>query len=230
MGEKHTAIVLAAGKGKRMNSAVQKQYLLIHGKPVLFYSLNVFEQCPFIDEIVLVTGKGEEDYCQKEIVEAYGFQKVKQIVTGGAERYHSVYEGIKAAADCTYIYIHDGARPFLTQEILERGREAVKQYGSCVVGMPVKDTIKVINKNLFAEQTPPRENLWLVQTPQIFSYELIREAYERLMQSDQTGVTDDAMVVEKMMQKKVKMVEGSYKNIKITTPEDLLIAELFSEK
>ena len=99
-----------------------------------------------------------------------------------------------------------------------------------MVGMPVKDTIKVINKNLFAEQTPPRENLWLVQTPQIFSYELIREAYERLMQSDQTGVTDDAMVVEKMMQKKVKMVEGSYKNIKITTPEDLLIAELFSEK
>ena len=88
----------------------------------------------------------------------------------------------------------------------------------------------MINKNLFAEQTPPRENLWLVQTPQIFSYELIREAYERLMQSDQTGVTDDAMVVEKMMQKKVKMVEGSYKNIKITTPEDLLIAELFSEK
>ena len=135
---------------------------------------------------------------------SYTHLKVKQIVTGGAERYHSVYEGIKAAADCTYIYIHDGARPFLTQEILERGREAVEQYGSCVVGMPVKDTIKVINKNLFAEQTPPRENLWLVQTPQIFSYELIREAYERLMQSDQTGVTDDAMVVEKMMQKKVK--------------------------
>ena len=106
MGEKHTAIVLAAGKGKRMNSAVQKQYLLIHGKPVLFYSLNVFEQCPFIDEIVLVTGKGEEDYCQKEIVEAYGFQKVKQIVTGGAERYHSVYEGIKAAEQIADLHLY----------------------------------------------------------------------------------------------------------------------------
>ena len=130
MGEKHTAIILAAGKGKRMNSTIQKQYLLIHEKPVLFYSLDTFERCPFIDEIILVTGKGEEEYCKKEIVEAYGFQKVKQIVAGGAERYHSVYEGIKAAKDCSYLYIHDGARPFLTQEILERGREAVEQYGS----------------------------------------------------------------------------------------------------
>ncbi|MDO4454033.1 MAG: 2-C-methyl-D-erythritol 4-phosphate cytidylyltransferase [Eubacteriales bacterium] len=230
MGEKHTAIVLAAGKGKRMNSAVQKQYLLIHGKPVLFYSLNVFEQCPFTDEIILVTGKGEESYCRKEIVEEYGFRKVKQIVPGGAERYHSVYEGIKAAADCAYVYIHDGARPFLTQEILERGRQAVEQYGSCAVGMPVKDTIKVVDQDLFAVETPTREKLWLVQTPQIFSYELIREAYEKLMRSDQSGITDDAMVAERMMQKKVKMVEGSYKNIKITTPEDLAIAELFSEK
>jgi len=230
MGEKHTAIILAAGKGKRMNSTIQKQYLLIHEKPVLFYSLDTFERCPFIDEIILVTGKGEEEYCKKEIVEAYGFQKVKQIVAGGAERYYSVYEGIKAAKDCSYLYIHDGARPFLTQEILERGREAVEQYGSCVVGMPVKDTIKMIDENLFAEQTPPREKLWLVQTPQIFSYELIKEAYEKLMQSDPTGITDDAMVMEKMMNKKVKMVEGSYKNIKITTPEDLMIAEIFSEK
>lgn len=229
MGEKHTAIVLAAGKGRRMNSAVQKQYLQIHGKPVLFYSLDTFEKCPFIDEIILVTGNGEEAYCQREIVEVYGFQKVKQIVPGGKERYHSVYEGIKAAHDCSYLYIHDGARPFITQEILKRGKQAAERYGSCVVGMPVKDTVKMIDEELFAIQTPPRENLWIVQTPQIFAYDLIREAYERLMKTEGIKVTDDAMVAEQMMGRKVKLVEGSYQNIKITTPEDLAIAEIFSE-
>lgn len=223
------AIVLAAGKGKRMNNKVQKQYLLIHGKPVLFYSLYIFEECPFIDEIILVTGKGEEVYCQREIVELYGFKKVRKIVAGGKERYHSVYEGIKAAEACKYLYIHDGARPFLTQEILERGKRAVEQYGSCVVGMPVKDTIKVIDEKKFAVQTPPREKLWMIQTPQIFQYDLIKEAYEKLMQSEQIGITDDAMVVERIMGEKVKLVEGSYQNIKITTPEDLRIAELFSK-
>lgn len=227
MSEKQVAIVLAAGKGKRMNSKIQKQYLMLHGKPVLFYSLDVLERCPFIDEIVLVTGKGEETYCWNEIVKTYHFQKIKQIVAGGKERYHSVYEGIKAVGNCDYLYIHDGARPFITQEILERGRETVKKYGSCVVGMPVKDTIKVIDEETFAVETPAREKLWMVQTPQIFQYSLIREAYEKLMESDQIGVTDDAMVVEKMMNQKVKLVEGSYQNIKITTPEDLKIAELF---
>ncbi|MCI7813749.1 MAG: 2-C-methyl-D-erythritol 4-phosphate cytidylyltransferase [Lachnospiraceae bacterium] len=229
MKERHVAIVLAAGKGRRMNSKVQKQYLLVHEKPVLFYSLSVFEKCPFIDEVILVTGHGEERYCRKEIVESYGFRKVKKIVPGGKERYHSVYEGIKAAGGCDYLYIHDGARPFITQEILERGKKAVEQYGSCVVGMPVKDTIKLIDEDRFAVQTPEREKVWLVQTPQIFRYDLIKEAYEKLMNSDQTGITDDAMVVERMMGEKVKLVEGSYQNIKITTPEDLGIAELFSQ-
>lgn len=225
----HIAIVLAAGKGRRMHSDIQKQYLPIHGKPVLFYSLNVLEQCPFIEEIVLVTGEGEERYCEEEIVKRYHFQKVKKIVCGGRERYHSVYAGIQAVGQCDYLYIHDGARPFLTMEILERGRKAAQEYGSCAVGMPVKDTIKIADETGFVISTPPREKLWMIQTPQIFEYNLIREAYEKLMCSNQEGITDDAMVVETMMGKKVKLVEGSYQNIKITTPEDLRIAEIFSK-
>lgn len=229
MGKKNVAIVLAAGRGKRMNSKVQKQYLLIKGKPVLYYSLKIFEDCPFIDEIILVTGREEIEYCRKEIVEANQITKVKRIVSGGAERYHSVYEGLKAAEDCANIYIHDGARPFVTQEILERLQDAVTEYGACVAGMPVKDTIKISDVNQWAVQTPPRELVWLVQTPQVFSYELIFDAYTKLMQACDIAVTDDAMVLETMTGQKVKLVEGSYENIKITTPEDLKIAEVFSK-
>lgn len=227
MGEKSVAIVLAAGQGKRMNSSVQKQYLLIKGKPVLYYSLKAFEDCPFIDEIILVTGKDEIDYCRQEIVENYGFTKVNQIVPGGKERYHSVYEGLKVITGCQYVYIHDGARPFLNGEILERARAAVEESGACVVGMPVKDTIKISDGTGIAAETPRRDLVWMIQTPQVFSYELIFSAYKKLLKGDAISVTDDAMVLEVMEGKKVRLVEGSYQNIKITTPEDLIIAEAF---
>lgn len=225
--EKNVAIVLCAGRGTRMNSEVQKQYLLIKGKPVVFYSLYAFEKCPFIDEIVLVTGKEEIDYCRQEIVEKYGLKKVKSIVAGGKERYHSVFEGLKAIESCDYVYIHDGARPFIDQELLQRACDSVHIHKACVVGMPVKDTIKIISPDSFAEHTPDRSTLWMVQTPQVFQYHLVLEAYKNIMQNPGVQVTDDAMVVEKMGQTKIKLVEGSYKNIKITTPEDLEIAEIF---
>lgn len=225
--EKNVAIVLCAGRGTRMNSEVQKQYLLIKGKPVVFYSLNVFEKCPFIDEIVLVTGKEEIEYCRQEIVEKYGLKKVKSIVAGGKERYHSVFEGLKAIESCDYVYIHDGARPFIDQELLQRACDSVHIHKACVVGMPVKDTIKIISPDSFTEHTPDRSTLWMVQTPQVFQYHLVLEAYKNIMQNPGVQVTDDAMVVEKMGQTKIKLVEGSYKNIKITTPEDLEIAEIF---
>lgn len=225
--EKNVAIVLCAGRGTRMNSEVQKQYLLIKGKPVVFYSLNAFEKCPFIDEIVLVTGKEEIEYCRQEIVEKYGLKKVKSIVAGGKERYHSVFEGLKAIESCDYVYIHDGARPFIDQELLQRACDSVHIHKACVVGMPVKDTIKIISPDSFAEHTPDRSTLWMVQTPQVFQYHLVLEAYKNIMQNPGVQVTDDAMVVEKMGQTKIKLVEGSYKNIKITTPEDLEIAEIF---
>ena len=224
---KNVAIVLAAGQGKRMNSKVQKQYLLLKGKPILYYTLNAFEKSPLISEIVLVTGKDEIEYCQKEIVEKYGFEKVRKITAGGKERYYSVYEGIKVIEDADYVFIHDGARPFVDEVIIERVCENVQEYKACVVGMPVKDTIKIADEEGFAAQTPDRRKVWQVQTPQTFEYELIRTAYEKLLAEEPEGITDDAMVVETMTEHKVKLVEGSYRNIKITTPEDLDIAAVF---
>lgn len=227
--KKNVAIVLAAGQGKRMKSNIQKQYLLIKDKPVLYYTLNAFEISPLISEIILVTGKDEIEYCQKEIIEKYGFQKVHKITVGGKERYHSVYNGIQAIEDADYVFIHDGARPFVDEEIIKRACEAVERYQACVVGMPVKDTIKIVDEKCFASETPDRRKVWQVQTPQVFEYQLIKNAYDRLMETEPEGITDDAMVVETMTRHQVKLVEGSYRNIKITTPEDLDIAEVFCD-
>ena len=224
---RNVAIVLAAGQGKRMNSKVQKQYLLLKEKPVLYYTLCAFEKSPLISEIILVTGKDEIEYCQKEIVEKYGFQKVCKITAGGKERYHSVYEGIKAIETADYVSIHDGARPFVDADIIERVCNAVQEHKACVVGMPVKDTIKIVDEEQYAAQTPDRRKVWQVQTPQTFEYHLIKDAYEKLLAEEPEGITDDAMVVETMTAHKVKLVEGSYRNIKITTPEDLEIATIF---
>lgn len=225
--KKNVAIVLAAGQGKRMKSKVQKQFLLIKEKPVLHYTLNAFETSPFISDIILVTGKDEISYCQREIVEKYGFAKVRKVVSGGKERYHSVYEGIQAIEEADYVFIHDGARPFVDGGIIERVCAAVEEHKACVVGMPVKDTIKIADEEGFAAQTPDRRKVWQVQTPQVFEYELIKNAYTKLLEEEPEGITDDAMVVETMTDYKVKLVEGSYRNIKITTPEDLEIATIF---
>lgn len=227
--EKCTAIVLAAGQGKRMGTKVQKQYLEIKGKPVLYYSLCTFEESDLIDEIVLVVGADQKEYCEREIVSKYGFRKIKTIVEGGAERYNSVWNGLQELED-GYVFIHDGARPFINEEILQRVYNEVLVHKACVVGMPVKDTIKIADENQFAVVTPERNLLWQIQTPQVFDISLIKEGYKKLMQSDTIKVTDDAMVVEQMLGRKVKLVLGSYENIKITTPEDLKIAEIFLEK
>ena len=224
--QKYTAIVLAAGSGKRMNSKVHKQYLIIQDKPVLYYSLKAFEDSA-VDEIVLVVGKGEEKFCRKEIVDKYGISKVKAIVEGGKERYHSVFEGLKQTSDADYVLIHDGARPFVNQDIIRRCMQEVQKYQACVVGMPVKDTIKIADEEGYAKQTPDRKNVWMIQTPQTFSYALIYEAYEEMLKTEDTAITDDAMVLERIKGKKSKLIEGSYRNIKITTPEDLLIANVY---
>ncbi|MGN0305421.1 MAG: 2-C-methyl-D-erythritol 4-phosphate cytidylyltransferase [Lachnospiraceae bacterium] len=232
--KKTIAVCLAAGQGRRMESKVHKQYLLLGGKPILTYSLAAFENSP-VDEVVLVIGAGEEEYCRKEIVEAGGFTKVKAIVAGGKERYHSVYQGLLAAKSCDYVLIQDGARPFLSREIIERCIEGAVTYGACVAGMPVKDTIKLADDQLNIASTPDRSRVWMIQTPQAFSFPLIKEAYDRLMALEACGkkteisVTDDAMVVEYFLGEKVHLVEGSYENIKITTPEDMKVAEAFLE-
>lgn len=224
--QKYAAIVLAAGSGKRMNSQVHKQYLIIQDRPVLYYSLKEFEDSA-VDEIVLVVGKGEEKFCRREIVDKYGISKVKAIVEGGKERYHSVFEGLKQTSDADYVLIHDGARPFVNQDIIRRCMQEVQKYQACVVGMPVKDTIKIADEEGYAKQTPDRKNVWMIQTPQTFSYALIYEAYEEMLKTEDTAITDDAMVLERIKGKKSKLIEGSYRNIKITTPEDLLIANVY---
>ncbi len=224
------AIVLAAGQGKRMQSHVAKQFLTLAGEPVICHSLRAFqESC--VDAIVLVTGESEIPYCREEIVEAYGFTKVIQVAAGGKERYHSVYEGLRALSgileDDGIVLIHDGARPMITQEIILRTIDAAREHGGCVAAMPVKDTIKVADCDKFAAATLDRSTLWQIQTPQTFVYSLVYGAYEKLLSDEayQKGVTDDAMVVESLCHGKIRLVEGSYENIKVTTPEDMILAE-----
>lgn len=233
-----TAVVLAAGQGKRMKSTTAKQLLPLNGKPVLYYSLRAFEQSA-VDSVVLVCGQGQAEYMRKEIVELYGFQKVTRIVEGGRERYHSVHRGLQAVPlkpdREQYCLIHDGARPYLTQEIITRVLATVKQEKACVVGMPAKDTIKIADGEGYCAQTPARSLVWTVQTPQAFELKLIRQAYDRLLEQEQEllergiQITDDAGVAELFTDIRVKLVEGSYENMKITTPEDMKIAEALLE-
>lgn len=232
--ENFTAIILSAGSGSRMKSDIPKQYMDIDGYPVIYYSLKAFEESD-VRSIVLVTGTDDVDYCRKEIVQKYNFKKVKAIVPGGNERYDSVYEGLKAAAGADYVMIHDGARPMITQDIIKRTISMTKEYRACVVGMPVKDTIRIIDENAFSKETPVRKTLWMMQTPQSFSYELLYRSYQTLYKdinsaNDVPQITDDAMVVEYGSGVKARIIEGSYENIKITTPEDISIAKTFLKK
>lgn len=246
MGKKRcTAIVLAAGRGSRMKSGVAKQYMLLRDRPLIWYALHAVEESSVIDDCILVTGAEDISYVKEEIVAKYGFSKVAAVVAGGKERYDSVYNGLQAAAGSSgqggekpgasdedgYIFIQDGARPFLTEDILERCYEAVAQDHACVAGMPVKDTIKIVDESGFARQTPDRNFMWQVQTPQVFDAALIIFAYKKLMQEKERllregiSITDDAMVVETFTDCKVRLVEGDYTNIKVTTPEDMAVAE-----
>lgn len=236
-----TAILLAAGSGKRMQSDVAKQFMMLNGRPLIWYALHVIEQSSIIEDCILVTGAEDIAYVQKEIVERYDFRKVDTIVAGGAERYDSVYNALKVIADGDmkvpnkdgYVFIHDGARPFLTEEMIERSYQTVMETHACVVGMPVKDTIKLADADGYAASTPDRSMVWQIQTPQVFDSELIIDAYSRLMRQKEElavkgiKITDDAMVVETLLGHPVKLVKGSYENIKITTPEDLYVAEAF---
>lgn len=228
---KCAAIVLAAGQGKRMGTKVQKQYLEILGYPVLYYSLKAFQDSDTITEIILVTGADEIESCKKEFVEKYALSKVKCVIEGGKERYDSVYNGLRNVSnDIEYVFIHDGARPMLTEEIISRGYDSVVTHKATVAGVPSKDTVKIVDEETFAMETPNRSRVWNVQTPQIFETALVKEAYETMMKEPHSHVTDDAMVVETFANHKVKVYEASYENIKITTPEDLKIAELFLDK
>jgi len=234
-----TAVVLAAGSGSRMRSNVPKQFMELGGRPLIWYALDAVERSAIIDDCILVTGADDISYMQCEIVKKYGFSKVDTITAGGGERYESVARAVAVLEDGGrkvpnrdgYVFIHDGARPFLTEKILEDTYAAAAAYGACVAAMPSKDTVKLADPEGFALRTPNRDSVWLVQTPQVFGARMIREAYRRLMaqlpQLLQQGIriTDDAMVVETMLRCQVKLVPASYKNIKVTTPEDMKIAQ-----
>ena len=224
MEEKIAAIVLAAGEGKRMGSGIPKQYMLIKSRPLVYYALKAFEEST-VDEVILVTGEDEIDYCKEYIVDRYHFNKVTKIVPGGWERYASVYFGLEAIEDADYVLIHDGARPMINAELVQKCIYYVKKYRACVVGMPSKDTIKVVDEENYAVRTPERKTLWQVQTPQCFVTAEIREAYQKMMEAGDDSVTDDGMVMETYGIRGVRMIKGSYENMKITTPEDMLLGE-----
>ena len=247
MGKKRcTAIVLAAGQGSRMKSDVAKQYMLLGDRPLIWYALHAVEESSVIDDCILVIGAEDISFAKEKIVAKYEFRKVKAVVAGGKERYDSVYSGLQAVAGREsvqggensyapdrdgYIFIQDGARPFLTEDILKRCFAEVERTGACAAGMPVKDTIKFADQEGCVAGTPDRTRLWQIQTPQVFEAALIMEAYERLMREKETlaaagvKITDDAGVVELMLERPVRLVEGSYRNIKVTTPEDIVVAE-----
>lgn len=232
--KKCTAIVLSAGQGKRMGTAIQKQYIELSGKPIIFYTLDAFQKSEIIDDIVLVVGEGQENWVRDEIVEKYQLTKVRsitQVEKNVMIPYGQDYADFMRSKNSRNMYSFMMAPECSwTEQILTRGYENVEQFGACVAGMPSKDTVKLVDEDQFAVNTPPRKLIWAVQTPQIFKADLIENAYAKLMEEVPDNITDDAMVVEQMMKVPVKLYEGSYENIKITTPEDLEIAKVFLAK
>ena len=257
-----TAILLAAGRGTRMGSGIRKQFMELAGRPVLSWSLNVLALSPIVTEIVLVIPAGgganksaeeEQEHIRRLFIDPLpeaAAAKVRALVPGGAERYNSVYNGLEAIQwPCDYVFIHDGARPLITEEMLEKLFRAVQGYKAVVAASPSKDTVKITDDSGFVQSTPDRSRVWNIQTPQCFEYELVKSSYEKIIgaasdtapaaafadsagaghQNSQTPrkITDDAMVVEYASDTKVRPVDTGYQNIKITTPEDLLVAEVF---
>ncbi|BBA71789.1 2-C-methyl-D-erythritol 4-phosphate cytidylyltransferase [Geobacter sulfurreducens] len=222
------ALVPAAGMGKRMGASINKQYLLLAGRPILAHTLSVFEGASFVDGIFVITPEDEIPFCRDQVVERYGFTKVRGIVAGGAERQHSVLNGLRAmegtAADDDVVLIHDGVRPFVSTDVLARATAVAREDDGALVAVPAKDTVKTVEDGIITG-TPPRETLWLAQTPQAFRYAVIRAAHE-IADAERFLGTDDAMLVERLG-RSVRIVVGDYRNIKITTPEDMVLAEAF---
>lgn len=214
-------VIVAAGTGSRMNMGINKQFIKLEGKEIIAYTIEKFYNNSNIEDIVVVVKEDESEFFKKEILDKYNFKNIK-IAYGGKERQDSVYNGLKSLdKKCDVVLIHDGARPFVSDKIIDNCIEEVKEHKAIVVGVPVKDTIKIIDNDKNIVDTPNRSVLWAVQTPQTFDYNILIDAYKDAFKSGFYG-TDDAMLVERIGYK-VKMVEGSYNNIKITTQEDLSV-------
>lgn len=221
-----SAIILAGGRGKRMGADVSKQFIHVNGKPIIYYTLKRFINCNLIDKVVLVLPKDEIDYCKNEILEKYSLN-VDYIVEGGSERQDSVYNGLKVLNNSDIVLIHDGARPFVSEKVIKEGIDNAKKYGAAAPGVMPKDTIKVKDNESFSIDTPNRSTLVSVQTPQVFNYKLIMECHEKVKDEGEV-VTDDTMIAEKYGNK-VYLYDGEYTNIKVTTPEDLVIAQYLAK-
>ena len=220
-----SAILLAAGKGTRMGTDVKKQFLLLEGKEIVAYTVDAFEGCTLISEIVLVCSKDGKEQIEK-MRQRYGWTKVSAVLEGGAERQDSVTCGLRAVATRSeVVLIHDGVRPFVDNAMIEKSIAVAMESGACVVGMPAKDTIKVCDGDGFVLHTPKRSGVWHAQTPQTFRKEVLMQAFEKANEDGFLG-TDDASLVE-YIGGRVRMIEGSYRNIKITTKEDLDLAATF---
>ena len=232
---KSIAIIVAAGKGTRMGGSINKQFLLLEGKPILAHTIKAFEECESIDEIIIIVAEGEIDYCRGNIIEKYGYKKVVRIIVGGRERVDSVFRGLGEV--CSYnsiITVHDGARPLITNCKIKECVKAAKNTGAAVVAVQVKDTIKIVNCDMEIKGTLKRSELWAIQTPQSFYYYIIKKEYETDMEKklenrdniegqSYHGPTDDASLVEQIG-RKIYVIKGDYENLKITTPEDIIFA------
>lgn len=219
----NSVVIVSAGKGSRMKADINKQFLKLREKEVIAHTIDKFYNNKNIDEIVVVVREDESEFFKQNIIDKYGYENIK-ISFGGKERQDSVFNGLKSVdKQCEIVLIHDGARPFVTNEIIDNCIECAKENKCAIVGVPVKDTIKIVNENGDVCDTPNRNTLWAIQTPQTFNYELIVEAHEKAKKENYYG-TDDSMLMEHFGYN-VKVVEGSYNNIKITTPEDLKIGE-----
>lgn len=217
-----SAIILAGGKGTRMGANISKQYIKLKGKPILYYTIKRFSESKDIDKIILVLPKDEIDYCKEKVLDKYSLH-VDLIVEGGKERQDSVMNALNELIDEEIVLIHDGARPFVSQRIIDEGIKYARLYGASAPGVMPKDTIKIKGDNNFALSTPDRNTLVAIQTPQVFKLGIIKECHKKVKEED-IKVTDDTMVVE-TYGNKVYLYEGDYTNIKVTTPEDLILAE-----
>jgi 2-C-methyl-D-erythritol 4-phosphate cytidylyltransferase len=221
--QKVSAVIVAAGRGERMGGT-DKMFAPLGGKPVLARAIDVFCQCQSVGQIVMVVAEENVERCRK-LVAKVGWTKVSGVCAGGRRRQDSVAAGLSQLKDCDWVIIHDGARPLVTEELINCGLAEAKETGAAVAAVPVTDTIKMAMDDMIVQGTPPRHSLWAVQTPQVFRYDIINEAYQRVT----AEVTDDASLVERLGHK-VKLYMGSYDNIKITTPDDLAIARVLWQK
>jgi len=218
-----SAIIPSAGFGTRMGN-VKKPYIELAGKPILAHTLEKFQQCQSVNNIIIVTAKGDEQRCANEIIESFNISKVIDIIAGGNTRQESVFNAIqKLIPDTDIVVIHDAVRPFLTEKMIIESIENASLYGSAIIAVPVKDTIKEANENKLVLKTLDRQKLWMIQTPQAFKYDIIKQAHIQAKNRN-IQATDDASLVE-FIGLDVKLVMGSYDNIKITTPDDLVVAK-----